>query len=63
MPKKLTIIRITSPDAQPEQVAEQAPEQVAEQAPEQPAEPPSTKAEPQTDNEDVETDEMEQSLN
>jgi len=65
MPKKLTIIPITSPDAQPEQVAEQAPEQAPiqpEQPTEQPAEPPSTKAEPQTENEDIDTDEMEQFL-
>ena len=62
MPKKLTIIPITSPDAQPEPVVEQAPEPSEPIQPEQPAEPPSTKAEPQTENEDIDTDEMEQFL-
>ena len=67
MPKKLTIIPITSPDAQPEQPdQEQAPEQAPtqpEQAPTQPEQtqeitqeitqeqPPSLKAEPQNENE------------
>ena len=62
MPKKLTIIPITPPDAQPEQVAERAPQPSEPIQPEQPAEPPSTKAEPQTENEDIDTDEMEQFL-